>query len=289
MARAGRTPPPTGTASGTKAITFTAPTTLTDESITVTDTFNTVTTTLGILTATDGQPFATGTYPYSHTVPIPAHDCVSYKNTAVFTTNDTHTTGSASQTVTVCRIPQTGALTMGFWQNKNGQGIIGGGSSTAGVCNSVTWLRQYAPYQDMSATATCAQVGTYVANIIKAAYSSGDSMNPMLKAQMLATALDVYFSDPALGTNKINASSPIGARNIDLTSVCADTSGCTSYENASSSFGGASSMTVSAMLTYASTQSNVGGSMWYSNNKAVQELAKDAFDAINNQVAFQAP
>ena len=48
-------------------------------------------------------------------------------------------------------------------------------------------------------------------------------------------------------------------------------------------------MTVSAMLTYASTQSNVGGSTWYSNDKAVQELAKDAFDAINNQVAFQAP
>ena len=281
---------PTGSATGTKAVAFTTPTTRTDESITVTDTFNGALTTLGTVAATESQPFASATYLYSHTVPIPAHDCVSYTNIAVFTTNDTLTTGSATRTVQVCRIPPaTGALTMGFWQNKNGQGIITGGSSTTGICNSGTWLRQYAPYQDLSATATCVQVGTYVTNIIKAASSAGDSMNPMLKAQMLATALDVYFSDPALGTNKINASSPIGARNIDLTSVCADTAGCTSYENVSSSFGGASSMTVSGMLTYASTQSNVGGSTWYSNDKSVQELAKDAFDAINNQVAFQAP
>jgi DNA replication protein DnaC len=29
-----------------------------------------------------------------------------------------------------------------------------------------------------------------------------------------------------------------------------------------------------------------GGSTWYGNVKSVQQLAKDAFDAINNQVAF---
>jgi hypothetical protein len=34
------------------------------------------------------------------------------------------------------------------------------------------------------------------------------------------------------------------------------------------------------------TQSNAGGSTWYANVKATQGLAKDAFDAINNQVAF---
>jgi hypothetical protein len=36
----------------------------------------------------------------------------------------------------VCGPAKTGALTMGFWQNKNGQGIITGGASTDGVCNS---------------------------------------------------------------------------------------------------------------------------------------------------------
>src|SRR5215469_9856505 len=115
-------------------------------------------------------------------------------------------------------ITQTGP--MGFWQNKNGQGIITGGSSTGGVCNSATWLRQYAPFQDLSASATCAQVGTYVTNVIKAANASGAAMNAMLKAQTLATALDVYFSDPALGGNKISAPAPVGGVIIDLTKIC---------------------------------------------------------------------
>lgn len=40
------------------------------------------------------------------------------------------------------------------------------------------------------------------------------------------------------------------------------------------------------MLAYAASQSNVGGGTWYGNVKSVQECAKNAFDAINNQVAF---
>ena len=42
------------------------------------------------------------------------------------------------------------------------------------------------------------------------------------------------------------------------------------------------------MLAYAASQSNSGGSTWYGNVKATQELAKNAFDAINNQLAFAA-
>jgi hypothetical protein len=53
-------------------------------------------------------------------------------------------------------------------------------------------------------------VATYVTNVIKAANAGGTSMNPMLKAQMLATSLDVYFRDPALGGNKISVPAPIG-------------------------------------------------------------------------------
>ncbi|TMG48148.1 MAG: hypothetical protein E6H91_06970 [Chloroflexi bacterium] len=284
---------PNGSASGTAGVDFTTPTTLVNSTITVTDTFAGL---LGTVTATNTTPFATRTFTYTRTVPAPAHDCVSVPNTASFTASDGPATGSASQTVSVCRIPPlTGALTMGFWQNKNGQGIILGGASTAGVCNSGTSLRTYAPYQDLSATATCSQVAAYVYNIIKVANSSGDSMNPMLKAQMLATALDVYFSDPALGGNQIKAPAPVGGVKIDLTQICAmidsiGSSTCSgSYENVSGSFGGATSLTVSQMLTYAASQSNVGGSTWYGNVKATQQLAKDAFDAINNQVAFQAP
>src|SRR5206468_12621024 len=69
-------------------------------------------------------------------------------------------------------------------------------SSDLSLC---AFLRGYAPFQDLSATANCTAVASYVTTIIKAANASGATMNAMLKAQMLATALDVYFSDPALG------------------------------------------------------------------------------------------
>jgi hypothetical protein len=182
---------------------------------------------------------------------------------------------------------------MGYWQNKNGQRIISSGTSTGGICNSATWLRHYAPFQDLSASAPCSEVASYVLNIIKAANASGASMNAMLKAQMLATALDIYFSDGSLGGNKIGAPTPLGGVSIDLTRICrmidssSGSGSCSgSFENVSSAFGGATSLTVSQMLSYAASRSNSGGSLWYGNVKSTQQLAKDAFDAINNQVAF---
>jgi hypothetical protein len=253
--------------------------------------------TLGTATATDTTPYTAQQFTYSKTFTPPASGCVTVNNTATIV--ETGQTAGAS--VKNCN---SGALTMGFWQNKNGQGIITGGASTGGVCNSGTWLRNYAPFQDLSATATCSpssksapasdSVAAYVSSIIKAANASGASMNAMLKAQMLATSLDVYFSDPALGSNKINALAPIGGLTIDLTHICkmidssTGTATCSgTYQNVSSAFGGATvtSLTVSQMLAYAASQSNVGGSTWYGQVKATQELAKNAFDAINNQVA----
>jgi hypothetical protein len=249
-----------------------------DGSVNVTDTLGG---NLGKVSYTDPSPTS---FTYNNIFQVPGHGCQSFPNTATFTTNDTGKTGSASQTVQVCRTPlKTGALTMGYWQNKNGQTQITTGTSTAGVCDSGTFLRKYTPFQDLSATATCAQVGTYVTNVIKAANASGATMNAMLKAQMLSTALDVNFN------------SSIGSAKIDLTQVCKmiDGSGGTAtcsgtYENVSSAFGGATSMTVSDMLTFENSVSNSGGSTWYGNVKATQQLAKDAFDAINNQVAFGA-
>src|SRR5437879_5716838 len=105
-----------------------------------------------------------------------------------------------------------------------------------GTSKLTTWLRQFAPYLDLSATSTCTQAATYIYNLIKVANASGSSMNSMLKAQMLATALDVYFSDPALGGNKIGApSGPIGGLTIDLTHIWGN-------QNSSGGFGGATSM-----------------------------------------------
>jgi hypothetical protein len=221
--------------------------------------------------------------------------------TATQVTNVAYATGtfggrpvtSNTDTVTVTRASMaTGAKTIGFWQNKNGEAIIksycGGTSGTS----LRTFLLTYNPFKDLTGT-TCTQIATYVANVIKAANASGASMNAMLKAQMLATALDVYFSTPSLGGNRIGAPTPIGSIVIDLTTICKmiDGSGGVAtcggtYYNVSAAFGGASSMTVSQMLTYAASQSNVGGTIWYGNNKPLQEKAKDAFDAINNQVAF---
>jgi hypothetical protein len=249
-----------------------------DECVTVSDSYAG---TLGQVCVGNANP---SSFTYARTIAVPQYGCASYDNTATFTTNDTGATGSASQTVTVCGPMKTGALTMGFWQNKNGEAIIKAGASTGGVCNSGTWLRQYAPFQDLSATATCSQVTTYVGGVIKAANASGTSMNAMLKGQMLATALDVYFSDPALGGKKISAPAPIGGLSVDLTMICTDLS-CNAFEDSSSVFGG-TPKTVSEMLSYAASQSNAGGATWYGNVKATQELAKDAFDALNNQKVF---
>jgi hypothetical protein len=179
---------------------------------------------------------------------------------------------------------------MSFWQGSTGQGVITNAASAKnGICTSVRWLRQYAPFQDLSTKATCSQVATYVLNVSNAAGASGASMNALLKGQTLATALDIYFSDPALGGNAIGAPAPIGAVKIDLTRICATyaTGGsCAAFENSTSAFGGAACQSVSQTLSYAAKQSNSGGGLWYGNVQATQNLAKDAFDAVNRQQVF---
>lgn len=265
---------------------FDIPTTIVDDSVTVNDTFNGVTTTLGILTAVDSLPFTSETYKYSHTVNVPASNCVTYTNNAVIV----ETGQSSSQTVEVCGTTNTGALTMGFWQNKNGQGIIKPTNQT----NLQAWLISYHPFSD---AASSTNIAGYVSNIIKAATctSTSKTCNSMLKAQMLATALDVYFSDPALGGNKINAPTQIGNTSIDLTKICKmiDGSGSTAtcsgaYEDVSGAFNGTGSMTVQNILLYQNTADPAvdAGTYWYGQVKATQVLAKDTFDAINNQVVF---
>ena len=258
---------PNGSASGTAGADFgsAAPTSTVNKTITVTDTLNGVTTTLGTCTATDSTPFASCPFNYSRTFTPPSSGCVTITNTAKIV--ETGQTSSAS--VKNCN---SGALTMGFWQNNNGQTIIKNGASTGGVCNVGTWLRTYAPFADLSATANCNAVATYVYNVIKGGGidCGGLNCNALLKAQMLATALNVYFSDPALGGNKINAAAPIGGLKVDITP----------YKVA---FNNQTCMTVSAMLSYAASQSNSGGSTWYAQVKTTQERAKSAFDAINNQ------
>ena len=273
---------PSGEASGTAKVDWagTEPAT-TDACVTeVTDTVD------GTTTKLEGELCESKTFEETITFPVQS-GCVDHTNVAKTTTADSEETLESEVKVRVCGVVQTGALTMGYWQNKNGQAIITGGHETSKVCDSATWLRQFPPFQDLSSSANCKKVAEYVTNVIKAANAGGAAMNAMLKGQMLATSLDVYFSDPALGGNKIKAPKPLGGQKIDLTKICKNISACTTFENTSAAFGGANSMTVLQLLTYAGSKSNAGGSSWYGQVKATQGLAKDTFDAINNEVAFE--
>ena len=256
---------PHGSATGTAGFAFGTPTTETNKTVTVTDTFNGSTTVLG--TVTYPGP---ATYTYSRTVDrtgrglrdLPQHR-QNQRNRTVG-----HRVG---RDLRICRDGWSdGSHTIGFWRNKNGQDII----AAANQAQLLSFLKSYAPFSDASAP-----LKNYVTKLIDAASASGTAMNPMLKAQMLATALNVFFSNPALGGNKLNAPAPIGGVSIDLTRV--PPSG-----NTSSAFGGATRMTVSQILAYAAGKSNAGGSVWYGNVKPTQELAKNVFDAINNEWAL---
>jgi hypothetical protein len=115
---------PTGSASGTASADFSgAPTSVVDESISVDDTFAGH---LGDVSVGDPNP---STFTYSRTVTPADYGGVcattTYDNTASFVTNDTKTTGSDSQTVSVivinCGVP---GKTPGFWGNRNGHAIL---------------------------------------------------------------------------------------------------------------------------------------------------------------------
>lgn len=297
---------PHNSATGTATFSFTTPTSTVNKTVTVTDNFNGTTTTLGTVTATDSTPFASKSFTYSHTVSATPGTCSTFNNTATIA----ETGQTSSQSVTVCNT-NTGALTMGFWQNKNGQGIITSYCGGTSGISLAAFLTSYNPFKDMTAT-TCSGEASYVLNVIKnaACTSTSKTCNTMLKAQMLATALDVYFSTPSLGGNRIGAFNglgssqpPLGGVGIDLSHICnmidgTSGSSCTGvFEDARPEFGIASSCkgaTVATMLAYSnflsaingSPVSNVGGTTWYLQIKNPNQVfAKDAFDNTNNQVA----
>lgn len=239
----------------------------TNECTKVTDTLDGTTTTLG------ASVCATTTFTPSVNFPVPRSGCADHNNTAKSDPTDDaadnpNTTDTDSASVRICG-PVGGEGTMGFWQNKNGQKLIqnAGSATVCGITgNLTTYLRSFAPFQDLSSSANNQAVQTYVTNIIKAANASGPTMNAMLKAQMLSTALDVFFGKVPGGTLP-------GGAEVDLASWGA-------------AFNNQASMTVCEMLAYAASQSDVGGVNWYGQVKAIQELAKNAFDAINNGVAL---
>jgi len=266
-------------------------------------------------TVTDEDPSPT-TFTYTRTVNVPA-GCVSYYNTATFTTNDIGATGSASKTVKVCGPPKTGALTIGFWKGPNGNSLIqnyctpSGKTSLAAYLSGLGGVGVIGPFAD-AAGKTCSQLVTYVNGIINGA--SATDMNKMLKAQMLATALDVYFTGPGYSTTasgKIKPPSnflfnangdPLGGFKMDVTAICpmvdnTTTGAATCKNNAPSTNGVASGafttspMTMQAILDFAATtpspfNGSTSSSIWYAGNRTKQEILKNVFDQFNNQLAF---
>jgi hypothetical protein len=121
----------------------------------------------------------------------------------------------------------------------------------------------------------CADTAAWVFNVVKSASAGGSTMNAMLKAQMMGSALSSYFF-PSVNTFQ-----------VDLTKVwlTQDT------RAAFSASGTANCLTVPQLLAYAATTNspyNPGPPIsWYGQNKGLQGLAKNTFDAINNQQVFE--
>jgi hypothetical protein len=139
-------------------------------------------------------------------------------------------------------------------------------------------------------------------------------MNAMLKAQMLATALDVYYSTTgwvAASSGKTKTSGNflphggIDTFSMDLTAICPmvdnTTTGTATCKNNTPSTNGVTSgafpgspHTVQWILNFAATigvspwttGAYSSGNVWYGGNKTLQEILKNTFDQINNGDAF---
>ncbi len=262
--------------------------------------------TLGTVCVGDANPKS---FTYSRTIPVPANDCLSYDNTASFTTNDTGATGSASQTVTVCGPARTGALTIGFWKTTNGQGLIKSYCQNPALANYLKGLGGGAGPFSNAPTTSCNDLASYVSTILNSATAT--DMNKMLKAQMLGTALDVWFSGPGWTSTKVGGVKPpsnflshnnLGTFKMDTTAVCpmvdntaAGTATCLnntpSTDAVASGAVPTSPMSMQAILDFAATapapfNGSTSSSVWYAGNRTKQEILKNIFDQFNNQLAF---
>jgi hypothetical protein len=269
---------------------------------------------------------------YKQTFTVPTNDCVTHTNTADFVTDTSSSSdGTLSDntvTVTVCGPGNGGGLTIGFWKGPNGQGLINnycGGTNTLAnyLSNFIptgVWTGSGSgPFAGAYGKACGSTLTTYINGIISGATAT--NMNVMLKAQMLGTALDVYFSTTGYGyssTNKTvggktvkapsnflsfaNSHGGAGAFNMDLTAICpmvdnsTGTATCSggkpSTNGITSGAFNASPKLISVLLTYEANapQWALSGTpavdVWYAGSRTKEEVAKNAFDQFNNNLAF---
>jgi hypothetical protein len=275
-----------------------------DECVNVTDSYAG---SLGTACVGDPNPKS---FSYQRSIAVPANGCQSYDNTATFTTNDSGASGSASRTVEVCGPARTGALTIGFWKTSNGQNLIKTycGTDPTGLGSYLRGLGGGSgPFSN--APSSCSSLATYVYNILNGA--SATNMNNMLKAQMTATALDLWFSGPGWTSTTLNKVKPpsnflshnnLGTFKMDTTAVCPmvdnlNTGTATCQNNKPSTDAVAagavpsSPMAMHAILDYAATtpspfNGSTSSSNWYAGNRTKEEILKNIFDQFDNQQAF---
>jgi hypothetical protein len=328
---------PDTSASGDASFSFPSPT-VTHDTTTVKDAFNGgAAQTLGVanvngtFTKDNGNNLAnwassydsstkTFTLTYTRSVTVVRNTCTTYNNTATLSADATSGDNSDDASVTVCGPANTGALTMGFWKTTNGQLVVVNYCKPSGGNTSLAnWLGSTigGPFAGASAysASTCSSLYTsYILPIFNGANAS--TMTTMLKAQMLATALDVYFSTPSLGwvqqpsgtktkyPSNFLPGTGLGAWKMDLTAICPmidnlSTGTATCKNNTPSTDAVAakafpsSPMTMLSILQYAAGAYGEAGG-WYSVEAAAaglalkteQEVAKNVFDQFNNQLAF---
>ena len=211
----------------------------------VRDTFDGVTTTLASgITASDR-------FTYTREVPVPASNCITRTNTAVVTQSG----DSDSETVRVCG-PNSDGYTIGFWKNNSAKIIT---SNNAGAYCSA--IRLY-PAALTGLNCTAGSTGNTAANAkainnwITKTMADGESSGtglPMLKAQFLATVLNVQRA-PALGSTNVLLTTG------EVTPLGGSLNTCTSVNSVLSA----------ANATYGSL------------SKTGVVVVKDVFDRINN-------
>ena len=197
--------------------------------------------------------------------------CQDYPNTATLSTGP-----SASATVTFCG-PNTGGLTQGFWQNKNGQTLLK--NNTTAACNNLNGYVTLAPgftgssdliNVDSGGDAAKTYVSTECTDSTKFSYlpkfdlfvfnlanSSGSGLS-MLLSQWLTTVLDT-------GTYTTGKAGGPGL------------SGSTKIYNPDHLLGQPVCTTIGNMLTHAVTDFGT-----YKADKATVTALSSFFDKINN-------
>jgi hypothetical protein len=233
---------------------------------------------IGTVTPADTLPKS---FHYQHTAAVPLRTCADFTDTATID----ETGQQASATVKVCGPIASNAKDIIFWGVGQGQSILINKCADPNRPVSLgRFLRMYRPFQEMILFQDCQKLALYVQGVELAGMLPASSTPIMsLKAQFLATALNVYFSSEAYGGNILGSTHPIGSLAIDLQNVCVGD--CATYEDASPIFG-APALHVLQLLGASGAASTFGGIKWYGGNPVALRLAYETFRAINTQVAF---